>query len=290
MPAAQPRLVARTPADRIRRANLRTRWWEDLYHDTLTMSWAIFLLWGSTLYLGVNALFATLYLLQPGAITNGRAGSFADAFFFSVQCISTIGFGTLSPATVYANVLVTAEAILSLAIVALATGSVFARISRPQARVMFARRAVISEFNGLPTLQIRLANERTSQILSAEVQVNLLRFEQTAEGETFRRFYDLPLVRGRTPVFAMTFTVMHTIDEGSPLWGMDPATMEQEELEFLVAVTGLEETTSQTVHARHSYLQTEIAWGHRYRDVFATEPSGRRYIDYGGFHETEPAQ
>ena len=289
MPADQPRLVARNPTDRIRRVNLRTRWWDDLYHDALTMSWATFLLRGCALYLGVNALFALLYLIQPGAIQNARAGSFADAFFFSVQCISTIGFGGLSPATLYANILVTAEAILSLAIVALATGSVFARISRPQARVMFARQAVISPFNGVPTLQIRLANERVSQILSAEVQVSLLRFERTAEGDLYRRFYDLPLVRSRTPVFAMTFTVMHRIDETSPLWGVSPDNIDDDEAECLVTVTGLEETTSQTVHARYSYNRSEIAWGHRFRDVISLDENGRRTIDYGGFHDTEPA-
>ena len=154
---------------------------------------------------------------------------------------------------------------------------------------MFARQAVIGPFNGVPTLQIRLANERTSQILSAEVQVSVLRFERTVEGEMYRRFYDLPLIRSRTPVFAMTFTVMHRIDEASPLWGTTPADMEREELEFLVTVTGLEEVTSQTVHARHSYDQSEIAWAHRFRDVVSRDGSGRRFIDYGGFHEIEPA-
>lgn len=288
--ASRPsRLVPRSSADRIRRVNLRTRWWEDFYHDTLTMRWGTFLLWGSALYLAINAVFAGLYLLQPGSIQNARPGSFADAFFFSVQCISTIGFGGLTPATLYANLLTTAEAIISLAIVALATGSVFARISRPRARVMFAHSAVICRFNGVPTLQIRLANERISQILSAEVQVSLLRVERTTEGEMFRRFYDLPLVRSRTPIFAMTFTVMHRIDESSPLWGVAPEELALEDAECLVSVTGLEETTSQTVHARHSYSHEELIWGYRFRDVFATDPKGRPIIDYGGFHDTEPA-
>ncbi len=285
----QPRLVPRGHADQVRRVNLRTRWWQDLYHSALTMRWSMFMLWGSTLYIAVNALFASLYLLQPGAIHNARPGSFADAFFFSVQCISTIGFGNLLPDTLYANILVTAEAILSLAIVALATGSVFARISRPQARVMFAKHAVIAPHNGVPTLSIRLANERRSQILAAEVTVTLLRFERTGEGAEFRRFYDLGLARTRTPVFALTFTVMHQIDETSPLFGCTPDRMALEEMECLISVTGLEEVTSQTVHARYSYKVDEILWGRRYRDIFATDPAGRRYIDYGGFHHTEPA-
>lgn len=292
MPSApsKPRIVPRTRDAQLRRVNLRTRWWQDLYHNALTIRWTWFLLYGSALYVAVNALFAGLYLLQPGSIQNARAGSFADAFFFSVQCISTIGFGNLLPATLYANILVTAEAIVSLAIVALATGSVFARISRPRARVMFARHAVIAPYNGVPTLSIRLGNERLSQILAAEVRVTLLRYEQTVEGVLFRRFYDLELARTHTPVFALTFTVMHPIDERSPLFGYTADALAKEDAECLVTVTGLEETTSQTVHARYSYAVQEIRWGYRFRDIFATDPAGRRYIDYSWFHETEPAE
>jgi inward rectifier potassium channel len=286
---SQPRIVARTRGDQIRRVNLRTKWWQDLYFGALTMGWGWFMLYGSAVYIAVNALFAGLYLLQPGAIQNARPGSFADAFFFSVQCISTIGFGGLAPATLYANLLTTAEAIVSLAIVALATGSVFARISRPRARVMFARHAVIAPHNGVPTLSIRLGNERSSQILAAEVRVTLLRYERTTEGAEFRRFYDLELARSRTPVFALTFTVLHRIDETSPLFGSTPDEMADDDAECLVSVTGLEETTSQTVHARYSYGPEEILWGHRFRDIFARDGAGRRYIDYSGFHHTEPA-
>ena len=285
----RPRLVPRTRGETVRRLNLRSRWWQDFYHHALTMRWAPFLFWSVVLYGLVNALFAGLYLMQPGSIANARPGSFADAFFFSVQCISTIGFGGLAPATLYANLLTTAEAILSLAIVALATGSVFARISRPRARVMFARHAVIGTYDGKPTLFIRLGNERSTQILAAEVQVTVLRFEQTAEGHTFRRFYDVTLSRGRTPVFALTFTVMHTIDEASPLYGATAQTMTEDDTECLVTVSGIEETTSQIVHARYSYGADEIRFGHRYRDIFGLDDTGRRTIDYGWFHDTEPA-
>ena len=283
------RLVPRTRGETIRRVNLRSHWWQDIYHHALTMGWPMFLLWSIVVYGLVNAMFAGLYLLQPGSIANARPGSFADAFFFSVQCISTIGFGGLAPATLYANMLTTAEAILSLAIVALATGSVFARISRPRARVMFARHAVVSRYNGVPTLFIRIGNERSTQILAAEVQVTVLRYEHTLEGAVFRRFYDVPLSRGRTPIFALTFTIMHAIDEHSPLYGATVDSMMADDTEVLVTVTGLEEATSQPVHARHSYGADEIRFGHRYRDIFALDPTGRRYIDYGWFHDTEPA-
>jgi inward rectifier potassium channel len=282
------RLVARSKSDRVRRVNLRTRWWQDLYHRALTMRWWWFLLLGCVLYVVVNALFALLYLIQPGSIMNARPGSFADAFFFSVQCISTIGFGGLVPATGYANVLVTAEAIVSWILVALATGSVFARISRPTARVLFAHQAVIAPYNGVPTLFFRIANERASQILSAEVSVALLRSERTQEGSEYRRFYDLKLARGRTPVFALTFTVMHPITEDSPLFGLTREALLEEEGELLISVTGLEEITSQTVHARHSYWSDEILWDHRFVDIFEFGGDGRRAINYAHFHHTEP--
>ncbi len=286
----RPRLVPRTRGETIQRVNLSSHWWQDIYHQILTMRWRTFMACGVVLYVAVNALFAALFLLQPGSIANARPGSFADAFFFSVQCMSTIGFGGLTPATLYANLLTTAEAIISLAIVALATGSVFARISRPRARVMFARHAVISRHNGVPTLLIRIGNERSTQIIAAEVQVTILRYEQTAEGQSFRRFYDVPLARGRTPVFALTFTVMHEIDERSPLVGCTTQSMAADDTEVLITVTGLEEASSQTVHARYSYGADEIRFGHRYRDIFGIDPQGRRVIDYGWFHETEPAE
>jgi inward rectifier potassium channel len=291
MPDTAPprtRTASRPTRDRIRRVNLRTRWWQDLYHRALTLRWRWFLLSGCVVYILVNAVFAGLYLLQPGSIQNARPGSFADAFFFSVQCISTIGFGALLPATTYANLLVTAEAIVSWIMVALATGSVFARISRPQARVMFARHAVVASYNGTPTLFLRLGNERWTQILSAEVNVALLRSEITAEGESYRRFYDLELARRRTPVFTLTFTVMHPITDNSPLSGMTSEQMLAVEGELLITVTGLEEVTSQVVHARHSYASEEILWGHRFVDIF-DEDSGGRFINYGRFHHTEPA-
>lgn len=285
----RPRLVPRTRGETVRRLNLRRRWWQDIYHDALTMGWGMFLLWSVVAYGLINSAFAGLYLLQPGSIANARPGSFADAFFFSVQCISTIGFGGLAPATLYANLLTTSEAIISLAIVALATGSVFARISRPRARVMFSRHAVIGLYNGKPTLSIRIGNERSTQILAAEVQVTVLRYEQTAEGQMFRRFYDVTLSRGRTPIFALTFTVMHTIDEDSPLFGQTTESMTADDTECLITVTGMEETTSQTVHARYSYGADEILFDRRYWDIFGLDEDGRRTIDYGWFHETEPA-
>jgi inward rectifier potassium channel len=281
----QPRIVPRNRAERIRRRNIRDRWYHDLYHRALTLPWYLFLVVGCAVYLIVNVGFAGLYLLQPGAITGAKPG-FWDAFFFSIQTIATIGYGQMYPATFYCNALVTLETMTGLVFVALATGITFARISRPTARVMFARVATVTRYNSVPTLQIRIANERISQILEADVAVSLLRYERTAEGHTMRRFYDLVLLRPHTPVFALSFTIMHTIDERSPLYGLMSDDLVGSRAELLVTVTGLEEMTSQTVHARHAYQPEEILFGRRYRDIFTTDEQGV-FIDYATFHETE---
>jgi inward rectifier potassium channel len=251
------------------------------------LPWYMFLLVGCVVYISVNLGFAGLYLMQPGSIMGAKPG-FWDAFFFSIQTIATIGYGQMYPGTFYCNVLVTLETMTGLVFIALATGITFARISRPTARVMFARVAVVAPNDGAPTLHIRLANERVSQILEADVAVSLLRYERTAEGTTMRRFYDLTLLRSHTPVFALSFTILHTIDQRSPLYGLTSADLVGSRSELLVTVTGLEEMTSQTVHARHAYQPDEILFGRRYRDIFTSDAQGV-FIDYAPFHDTEPA-
>jgi inward rectifier potassium channel len=282
------RLIARETADQTLAIGLRRPWFGDLYHFMLRISWCSFLFGGIAVYIATNAGFAVLYLLQPGAIANARPGSFADAFFFSVQTIATIGYGQLVPATLYANLLVTIETASGLMGLAIATGLVFARFSRPTARMLFSRVAVIGPHNGRPTLSLRLANQRRNQILQAEVALTLLRDEDTAEGVRLRRFYELPLTRYRTPVLAMTFTAMHEIDRDSPLYGASAASLEAQNAELVVTASGIDETIAQRVHARTSYLPHEILWDHRFVDVIGWTDEGSRVIDYRRFHDTAP--
>ena len=282
----ESRLIPRTAAERIRRRNIRDRFYHDLYHRALMLPWYLFLAVGCVTYLGVNVVFAILYLLQPGSIQGAKPG-FWDPFFFSIQTIATIGYGQMVPATFYCNLLVTLETMTGLVFIALATGITFARISRPTARVMFARNAAVAPYNGIPTLQFRLANERLSQIIEADVTVSLLRYERSAEGVTMRRFYDLALIRSHTPVFAMTFTIMHAIDERSPMYGLTYEDLVDARSELLISVTGMEEITSQTVHARYLYGPEALRFGHRFTDIFHRDELGQ-YIDYAKFHDTEP--
>ncbi|HWD58978.1 MAG TPA: ion channel [Stellaceae bacterium] len=279
-------LIARNTADEVIALGLRRPWFGDLYHRILTVGWPSFLGFSLVFYLAINFVFAVLYLLQPGAIVNARPGSFADAFFFSVETIATIGYGVMAPATVYANLLMTVESASGLLLVALTTGLVFARFSRPTARVLFSRVAVVGPYNGNPTLAVRLANQRQNQLLAAEVTMTLVRDERTAEGELRRRFYDLKLLRDHSPVFALTFTVMHEIDHESPLRGGTPEVLAEFNAELIVMTTGVDETLVQPVHARTSYLPHEILWHRRFADILGWTEDGRRAIDYRRFHDT----
>ena len=264
------------------------RWHSDLYHHTLTLPWWSFLVLGMAVYLGLNIAFAELYLLDPAGIDKARPGSFEDAFFFSVQTMATIGYGVLTPAGTYANLVVTAQTMVSLVFVAFVTGITFARFSRPTARVTFSRVAVVTAYDGVPTFSMRLANARRNQILEADVAVTLLRTERTSEGQRMRRFYDLRLARSHTPIFSLSFTVLHAIDADSPLLGATPASLEATQAELLVTVTGLDETMSQTVHARISYTPDEILFGRNFVDIFGYTEAGQVAIDYGRFHDTAP--
>jgi inward rectifier potassium channel len=278
-------LIARDTADQVVRLGIDREWFGDLYHRTLTISWPRFLAVSLAVYLAINSVFAALYLLQPGSINNARPGAITDAFFFSVETIATIGYGVMSPATVYANMLMTVESACGLLLVALTTGLVFARFSRPTARVLFSNVAVVGPYNGVPTLSIRLANQRRTQMLAAEVTMTLVRDEMSEEGELTRRFYDLKLTRDRSPVFALTFRVMHPIEGDSPLYGMNYEKLAEQHAEIVVIAGGVDETLAQPVNARTSYLPHEIMWSHRFADVFGWTEDGRRAIDFRRFHD-----
>ena len=265
----------------------KNHFFDDFYHHALTISWPRLGFWSGLLYVGMNAIFALLYLLQPNSITGARPGSFADAFFFSVQTMGTIGYGVLSPATLYANVLVTCESILGMVIVAVTTGLVFARISIPRSKIRFGRYAVVGPFQAVPTLHFRIANERRNKILQAEVTVTLLRFETTAEGTIMRRFYDLELLRSRSPVFELTFSLMHAITPSSPLAHATAASLEAEQAELVVSVAGLDETMGQTIHARHSYQWDEVLWSYRFADIFTRLGSSSTVLEMGRFNDVE---
>ncbi len=262
----------------------------DLYHRLLTLSWPQFFLLICLSYVLTNSLFALAYLAGGDCIANARPGSFKDAFYFSVQTMATIGYGAMYPRTEYANTIVAIEAFLGLWGVAMVTGLAFSRFSRPTARVIFSRVATIAPFNGVLTLMYRTGNQRFNQILEAQQRATLIRDEVTSEGEFMRRFYDLQLVRSQSPIFALTWTVMHAIDESSPLYQVTAKELIECQAEIVITLTGIDETVSQTIHARHSFVASEIMWNMRFVDIIFKTPDGGRGVDYTLFHDVQPIE
>jgi len=266
------------------------RRFSDSYHTMLRMGWAEFLAWLLLVYLTINGLFAAGYLAcGPGSLGGSRGidqGSrFWDAFFFSVQTFATIGYGKITPIGMAANILVTIEALVGLLSLALATGLLFARFSKPTARVVFSNRAILSKHDGIPSLIFRIANQRLNQIVEAQVSFVLSINEVTEEGERYRNFYDLKLERSRSPIFALTWLVVHPIDSTSPLFEKTDEFLKQGFAEFVVSLTGIDDTFSQTIHARYSYLPDEIVWGGKFGDILSRTPDNRIALDLKGIHE-----
>ncbi len=258
----------------------------DFYHQLLTVSWPWFFVELAAAFIVVNLAFAFLYLLDRGGIANARPGSFADAFFFSVQTLGTLGYGVMAPKTLYTNLLVTVESFSGILTIALFTGIIFARFSRPFARVVFSNVAVVAPFDGVPTLMFRVANQRGEAILDASIVVTLARQHTTVEGVTMRRFQELKLLRSSTALFALSWTVMHPIDQTSPLYGLTQADMIDRDMEVVVVLNGLDEIVVDRIYARHAYWADEMIWNRRFVDVISVTPNGARLVDLTRFHET----
>ena len=258
----------------------------DFYHQLLTVSWPWFFVELAAAFIVVNLAFAFLYLFDRGGIANARPGSFADAFFFSVQTLGTLGYGVMAPKTLYTNLLVTVESFSGILTIALFTGIIFARFSRPFARVVFSNVAVVAPFDGVPTLMFRVANQRGEAILDASIVVTLARQHTTVEGVTMRRFQELKLLRSSTALFALSWTVMHPIDQTSPLYGLTQADMIDRDMEVVVVLNGLDEIVVDRIYARHAYWADEMIWNRRFVDVISVTPNGARLVDLTRFHET----
>lgn len=258
----------------------------DLYHWLLVLNWWQFLVLFGFFYLGINVVFAIVYLTTNGGIANTDPNSFSDAFFFSVQTLSTIGYGAMYPQTVYTQLVVTIEVLVGMLLVAMATGLMYARFAQPRARVLFSKVAVVYPFNEVPTLMFRVANQRDNRIIEARIQVSFLVNEVSPEGIELRRLHDLPLIRSESPSFAMSWLVMHPIDQDSPLWGKTPQELARCEARILVILTGLDETFVSKIHARYTYDIKDLIWSARFADILHKSDRGNYYIDYQRFHDT----
>jgi len=259
----------------------------DLYHFLQAASWARLIALLSLLYILANLVFALLYLPGLAGLANARSGSFADAFFFSVQTMSTVGYGYLAPQSLYINLIMVIESVFGFLLTAVATGLIFAKFSRVRARVLFSQVAVIHTLNGKKVLSFRAANQRHAEIVDASIKVALTRDEQTAEGYFLRRFYDLKLERDTSPLFALVWNIYHVIDESSPLFGKNAEDIQNEASVLLVSFSGIDDHLVQTLHTRHAYNSGDIHFGRRLTDIIGWSEEGRRFVDYRRFHETE---
>jgi inward rectifier potassium channel len=256
----------------------------DFYHLLIIARWPALIAIVAAFFVALNLLFAAAYYLN-GGIQNAHPDSFSDVFFFSVQTMATIGYGRMSPESFIANLLVAVEALSGLVGLAMVTGLVFAKFSVPTARVRFSSVAVVAKRDGVPSLMFRMANLRANRIVEAQVHVVLARQETTMEGEEVRRFYDLALARQRSALFAITWTAVHPIGEGSPLLGATPDSLAACRAEVVVSLTGLDETFSQTIHARHNYSARDVIFGARFTDILRLGDDGTMHVDYSHFDD-----
>jgi inward rectifier potassium channel len=260
---------------------------DDAYHLLRTMSWQRALGLFVLLFLVSNLVFAAILYFGHAKIANSTG--FVDCYWFSVQSMGTIGYGYLFPEDNLANTIVTFETIYSILLTALVTGMFFARFSTPSARVMFSKVALIGDHDGQRVLQFRMANERTTAIVEATVHAYITREEKLKNGETMRRVYDMKLRRSTSPVFALSFLVVHPIDEESPLYGITPETLAQGAINVIVTFTGIDDQLATNVHARYVWGTEDIRFDHKFADLFKVDPdTGARYLDLAPMHDTVP--
>lgn len=271
----------------VERVGVRDKFWEDIYHHALTAKWPMFIYFSVVFYVLINLFFALLYRMAPEQISGVGDHPLRSLFFFSVQTLSTVGYGGMVPVGGYANTIVSVEVLIGMMINALATGIVFARFARPRARLMFSKNAVISNESGVPALCLRIANLRASVILAVDVEVALSRLVMSESGHLVRQFDQLLLVQSHIPILRFAHVMAHVIGADSPLHGRKIEELELEEAEVVVTVTGTDEALGQTVFARTAYRFTHVQHNHRFVDILVSGPDGRIVVDYTRFHDIE---
>ncbi|HUN76012.1 MAG TPA: ion channel [Steroidobacteraceae bacterium] len=267
---------------------LPRRPWQDLYHSLMTMSWPRLFASYACFFFVFNLVFAGLYALQPDDLANLNPPGYWGRYFFSVETLATVGYGDMHPQTLYAHIVASFEIFAGVMSLALITGMMFARFSRPTARILFAQNAVIRPFDGKQTLMLRAANARESIIMEAAAQLRLIRDELTQEGYKIRRIYDLALRRSAQPVFLFGWNLLHVIDEASPLKGATPELLDTSQAYLLLTIAGTDETTGQTLMARQEYPASALRWNHTFADVFTPGKEGIDLFDYTKFDLVEP--
>jgi len=262
--------------------------WTDLYHRSMTVRWPVFFASAALIFIVLNAVFAGLFSLGDHPIANTAGRGFLDLFYFSIETLATVGYGDMHPQTNYGHLVATVEIFTGMSFLAVMTGLIFARFSRPRALFVFADHPVVTTRDGHPTLMIRLANARHNTLSRATARLWLIRAEITKAGDQFRRFYELKVERYEHPMFVLSWTLFHTIDKDSILHGVTAAELEQADAFLVLNVDGLDDGSAQQLYARHIYAPRAIRWRHRYRNIASVSPEGRFQLDYTKFHDVVP--
>jgi inward rectifier potassium channel len=265
--------------------------WRDVYRWLLGLSWPRFAGFVAVVYVALNLMFAVLYTLERDSIAGiTTAHWFLDCFFFSVQTLATVGYGHMYPQTIYGHVVSTFEIMVGVFLLAVMTGLIFVRFSRPVARVLFSRSIVIGPLNGKSTLMVRIGNENHHSMVEAKFRILYSRDQQLIEGGDFRYFYDLKLHFAQLTVFPAALTLRHEIDEESPLLGKTVEALEAERALFFVSVVGIDPVIAAEVQTQKDYTFRDVKFGHRFVEIYTSHGSGKLTVDYGRLHDTEPVE
>jgi len=259
--------------------------WTDLYHRAMTVYWPVFFGSAAVLFVTLNAVFGFLYWLGHEPIANAEGNGPLAYFYFSIETLATVGYGDMHPQTDYGHLIATVEIFTGMSFLAVMTGLIFARFSRPRARFVFADTAVITRHEGRQALMIRTANARHNTISRASARLWLIRAERSREGDQLRRFYELKLDRSEHPMFVLSWMLFHIIDKDSPLYGATASDLEEGDALFVLNVGGLDDSSAQQLYARHVYSWRDIRWNHRYKDITSVSPQGRFLLDYTKFND-----
>jgi inward rectifier potassium channel len=221
-------------------------------------------------------------------VANARPGSIADAFFFSIETLATVGYGEMAPATVFGHLVAATEIVTGMAFTAIMTGLIFVRFSKPKARILYADNIVITRHNGRPNLIMRIGNRRTTMLTNTVVRVHALLQETTREGQTYRQAYELRLARASAPIFPLTLTIMHEIDESSPLHRYELETVAESDLRILLSLEARDPALAATVYDLKTYRASDILYGRRFVDTVLRAGEGRIVVDLTRINLTEP--
>ena len=261
---------------------------QDLFHYFMTITWPQLFATFAAFFLTFDALFGCAYYLVPGCIANLNPPGFAGAFFFSVETLATVGYGDMHPQTVYGHSVAMVEIFVGLMSLAVITGLMFARFSRPRARFLFSKSMVVRPVDAQRTLILRAANLRLNVIQDASARLYMMRNDVTEEGFRIRRVIDLPLRRSTQPTFNLGWTIMHVIDDSSPLCNETADSLRDADAAFVVSMSGTDESTGQMLSARADYTHSDVHWNSTFRDILIEDSDGTLHIDYAKFDDVEP--